>query len=307
MTGRGSVELESLRLASYINALPCYICEHPNKHTDEFCARCLAPLALAHQAANQKAPPRLVAAIGAAGVGKTVYLGTLIDMLSRQSEQLQVLTRGAFSINLQQTTIQALQQGCFPDKTPSEPDRWNWVHCQIRCRRYTKPLELIMPDMAGEALLEEVEHPRTYQVISSFLTRCAGTLVFIDATRLYAGSADQDHFTMKLLSYLVELVDDAKHGWPSRPVAIVLSKADQCDAAFVDPERFAEEHASGLVRFCRQWFKKHAFFAASVVGNCVVYRDQYRQEVHLPLRVEPRGLVDPFLWLLRQLYGRKVG
>ena len=307
MNGLGSVELESLRLASYINALPCYICQHPNKHTEEFCSACLAPLALAHQAANQKTPPRLVAAIGAAGVGKTVYLGTLIDMLSRQEEQLQVLTRGAFSINLQQTTIGALQRGRFPEKTPSEPDRWNWVHCQIRCRRNSKPLELIMPDMAGEALLEEVEHPHTYQVIGAFLRRCAGVLVFIDATALYRGGADQDHFTMKLLSYLVELEEDPRQGWPSRPVAVVLSKADQCDAAFVDPEQFAQEHASGLVRFCRQWFRKHRFFAASVVGNCLQGRDSYGQEVVVPLRVEPRGLVEPFLWLLRQLYGRKVG
>ncbi len=307
MTRPGTVELESLRLASYINAVPCYICQHPNKHTDEFCSQCQAPLALAHQAANQKNPPRLVAAIGAAGVGKTVYLGTLMDMLSRQEERLQVLVRGAFSVNLQQSTIAALQQGRFPEKTPSEPDRWNWVHCQIRCRRRSKPLELIMPDLAGEALLEEVEHPHTYQIIGEFLRRCAAALVFIDAADLFGGSAQQDHFTMKLLSYLVEVDRDLRRGWPARPVAIVLSKADQCDWAFENPTQFAQQHASGLVRLCRQWFRKHHFFAASVVGACVVGRNAYAEEVAVPLRVEPRGLVDPFLWLLRQLYGRKLG
>ncbi len=49
-----------------------------------------------------------------AGVGKTVYLGMLMDMLSRQKERMQMLARGAFSINLQQFTTTALARGEFP-------------------------------------------------------------------------------------------------------------------------------------------------------------------------------------------------
>ena len=52
----------------------------------------------------------MIAVFGASGVGKTVYLGMLMDMLSRQTERLQLLARGAFSITLQQTTVAALSR-----------------------------------------------------------------------------------------------------------------------------------------------------------------------------------------------------
>ena len=73
----------------------------------------------------------MIAAIGPSGAGKTVYLGMLTDMLSRQDDDLQLLARGAFSIKLQQHTMAALARCEFPHKTPNEPDRWNWVHCQV--------------------------------------------------------------------------------------------------------------------------------------------------------------------------------
>ena len=87
-----------------------------------------------------------------------------------------ILARGAFSITLQQTVIGALARGEFPEKTPSEPDRWNWAHCQVRPAGARQPIELILPDMAGEAVLEEVDHPRTYMGIRRFLTQCCATL-----------------------------------------------------------------------------------------------------------------------------------
>ena len=75
--------------------------------------------------------------------------------MSRQPERMQLLARGAFSITLQQTTAAALARGEFPVKTPNEPDRWNWVHCQVDSPKHRRPFELVMPDMAGEALMEE--------------------------------------------------------------------------------------------------------------------------------------------------------
>ena len=110
----------------------------------------------------------MLAAIGPSGAGKTVFLGMLTEMLSRQEDDMQLLARGAFSIRLQQQTMSALSRCEFPQKTPNEPDRWNWVHCQV-LRKKRKPTELIMPDLAGEALLEEVDHPNTFPVIRSFL------------------------------------------------------------------------------------------------------------------------------------------
>lgn len=301
MTRSSSVDLDSYRLAQYALQVPCYICEQPNMFDAELCRHCFAPMALAQQAKNLKTEPNLIATIGASGVGKTVYLGVLMDMLTRQSDMLQVLARGAFSINLQQTTTAALQRGEFPDKTPNEPDRWNWVHCQIRSKRHTRPVELVMPDMAGEALLEEVDHPRTFQVVRSFLLKCSGAMVLIDGAKLYGGTVEQDYFTMKLLSYLIELVEDPKHNWSKRPVAIVFSKADQCDEAFDDPNEYARRHATGLWRFCEERFKNHKFFAACVAGACGFRDTAYEGRQTIPLRIEPRGLVEPFCWLIDQM------
>ena len=72
-------------------------------------------------------------------------------------DDLQLLARGAFSVSLQQMTMSALANCEFPGKTPNEPDRWNWIHCQVRLSKKRNPAELIMPDLSGEAILEEVD------------------------------------------------------------------------------------------------------------------------------------------------------
>ncbi len=305
MTKGMILPLESYRLADCAVPVPCYICEGENNVDSEFCRHCLAPMALAHQAQNQELRPQMIAVIGASGVGKTVYLGMLMDMLSRQSSPLQLLARGAFSITLQQTTLAALARCQFPEKTPNEPDRWNWVHCQVRLPRARRPLELIMPDMAGEAILQEVDHPHSYNAIYGFLKKCAGAMVLIDGLKLRDGGLDQDYFTMKLISYLGELTDEAKRGWARKPVAMVFTKADECDAWAADPDACARNHARRLWEQCRERFHNHRFFAARVAGTCV-WRESLREgHVQVPLRVEPHGVVEPFQWIVEQLGGRR--
>jgi hypothetical protein len=295
-----AIELESFRLAQYSTPVRCYICGEGNLFDAELCRLCFAPMALAYQAATQKAAPSMLATLGASGVGKTAYLGMLLDMLSRQPERLNVLARGAFSITLQQMTASAMARCEFPCKTPSEPDRWNWVHCQIQKPKQKRPSELIMPDLAGEALFEEVDHPRTFRVIQPLLTQAAGVLLLVDAFRLQDGVPDQDYFTLKLLSYLSELGDDPKTGWRYRPLAIIFSKADEADECFDNPEAFAERHAPRLWEHCRRSFGVYKFFAAGLAGACT--RRMVRGETRrVPLRVEPRGVIEPFEWLLAQL------
>lgn len=293
--------LESYRLAQYALPVPCYICGTENTFDAEFCSHCAAPMALAHQASSQKVQPRLIAVIGASGAGKTVYLGMLMDMLSRQSEHMQLLARGAFSINLQQATVAALARCRFPDKTPNEPDRWNWVHCQIRRPKRKPILELIMPDMAGESVLEEVNHPHTYRVVRAFLKKCSGAMVLIDSVKLIEEGLEQDYFTMKLLSYLTELDGDPKLGWARRPIALVFTKADQCDACHEDPAAYARAHASGLWQHCRERFHRHKLFASGVAGACGLHDSRDEGRIQVPLRVEPHGIVEPFTWLLETL------
>ena len=295
------VALESYRLAEYAVPIPCYICEGQNTFDAEFCGSCSAPMVLAHQASSQKVLPRMIAVVGASGVGKTVYLGMLMDMLSRQSDRLQLLARGAFSITLQQTTLAALARCEFPEKTPNEPDRWNWVHCQVRWPRQRQPMELIMPDMAGEAVLHEVDHPHSYRVVRAFLKKCVGAMVLIDGQKLREGRLEHDYFTLKLVSYLGELDEDPKHGWCNKPVALVFTKADQYDPVLSDPTSCAEKFAGRLWQQCRERFRNHRFFAASVAGTCVWRERPGEGRVQIPLRIEPHGVVEPFLWLLEQI------
>src|SRR5215469_11269707 len=99
--------LDSLRAIQLANQAACYVCGAGNSYDIELCRECFAPMALAHQAATQKVSPNLIAALGSSAAGKTVYLGMLMDMLSRQPDRLQLLARGAFSVNLQQTAVGA--------------------------------------------------------------------------------------------------------------------------------------------------------------------------------------------------------
>jgi hypothetical protein len=220
-------------------------------------------------------------------------------MLSRQDDHMQLLARGAFSIKLQQHTMAALSHGEFPSKTPNEPDRWHWVHCQV-LRKGHKPAELIMPDLAGEALLEEVDHPGTFPVIGSFLEKCSSLMVLIDAPHAEAGESDEDFNTMKLITYLSELSSDKQTGWHNRPVALVFTKADQCEQCFENPTDFARRHTPGLVQQCRERLKRHQFFAVGVAGAIGFHHDLHGR-VFVPLRIEPRGIVEPFEWILNQL------
>lgn len=303
MTQAVNIPLDSYRLAQYAAQIPCYLCGEGNLFDAELCRHCFAPMALAHQSNGQKVSPKMITTIGASGVGKTVYLGMLLDMLSRQSTGLHALARGAFSITLQQATVAALAECQFPRKTPSEPDRWNWVHCQLQGPQFRRGAEIVLPDLAGEAILEEINHPQSFKAIQSLLVKSFGALVLIDASRLQDGVLEQDFFTMKVLSYLHELIDDPAQGWGERPIALVFSKADQCEHCFDDPTAFAERHSPGLWQHCKKRFRKHRFFAAGVAGACATRNVPGEGRRRVPLRIEPRGILEPFEWLVGQIKG----
>jgi len=287
-------------LAKYAVPVPCYICGGDNALDSELCRHCDAPMALAHQAGSDNVQPRTLAVIGTAGSGKTVYLGMLMDMLSRTNDRLQVFARGAFSITLQQETMAALARCGFPGKTPGQPSHWNWVHCQARMSSRRRPLELIIPDVAGDSLMEEIERPYSYPVIRSLLTDCSGIMALIDTARIENGDTDQECFAMKALTYLSELDEHHKKKRAYRPIAIVLTKADQCESCSADPAEYVRRHTPGLWQYCQQRFRVHRCFAASVAGACAVRVELGEERVEIPLRVEPHGVVEPFEWLVGQ-------
>ena len=303
---RGAVlPMQSYQLAAYAMPLRCFICEADNVFDAEFCTYCSAPMSLARQAKSQKAPPQMIAVLGASGVGKTVYLGTLMDMLSREDQPTHLLSRGAFSITLQQITVAALSRCEFPDKTANEPEQWNWAYSQVSRGKKDPPLELIMPDMGGEALLEEADHPHSFRVIQRFLQKCAGAMLLIDSPQLDEETRQQDFFAMKLLSYLSELDTGNRRTWSQRPIAMVLTKADECEACLENPAAYAWEHANGLWQHCKERFRQHKFFSASVAGAVAWRESPTRGRRQVPLRIEPHGIVEPLEWLLERLSSGK--
>ena len=82
--------------------------------------------------------------------------------------------RGPFSLNLHRKLILALERQRFPEKTPNESDRWDWVHCEIYAGKSKTPFEIVAPDVAGEAVAGELEDQGTYRTIRALIGRCAG-------------------------------------------------------------------------------------------------------------------------------------
>lgn len=279
----------------------CYVCDGGNRANSEYCVHCRAPLSLSAQTNDRKKkPPTLIAVLGAPAAGKTAYLGMLTDILSRQLGSTQMLARGAFSVSLQQASINALSQRHFPEPTPPDPEGWNWVHCEVSGPRRKKPIDLVLPDISGDAFLSELEHPSSVPVIQAFLQKCSAAMLLIDADRLEQGDQGPDFAAMKIVSYLSELPADKKNDWTKRPVAIVFTKADRSPSCFDDPHEYGQRSTPGFWRQCQERLGRQQVFATSVVAATLEAR-MYGETVRLPLRIEPRGTVEPFEWILNEL------
>jgi Double-GTPase 2 len=305
MPSLAQIPLESYLLAQHAAPIECLICEQENCRSATRCRACRAPMALAHQAETAKQKPRIIAVLGGTGAGKTVYLGMLMDILTRQVGLPRTTARGPLSISLQQTTATALSTGWFPEKTEHDPEHWHWVHCQFYCRRRRQPIEVVFADVAGDAFADETEHGGRYPAIRAILSRCAGVMVIADAERLKSGDHEHDFVTLKLLTLLGDLREEQLRNRrlrfsERRPLAMVLTKADKCDNYIEDPREFAEGHAATLLGSCQSRFPRNQVFACSVAG-ATAYRDLYGSPQHVPLRIEPHGIVEPFGWLVTEM------
>jgi len=281
--------------------MPCLICQTENKPESVVCSKCYAPMALIHEAVIQEREPCITSIIGDSNVGKTVYLGTLLDMLTKRAGNFEAVPKGAYSVNLQHTVVSYLSARKFPPKTPTEVDQWHWAYYQIAKRKNTRLYDLVMPDMAGEALAAEVAAPKTYTVIHNLLERSAGAMLLVDAAVASAGSPQPDFFALKLMSYLDGIFATKPQQRISTPVAIVLCKADYCPESFDDPRRFAHTNLNRVWNLCETRFQNYEFFAASVVGALGYGQDEEGNVVPYPLHISPRGILEPFEWVLSKL------
>lgn len=281
----------------------CLICGSSNLTAAMLCGQCSAPLAVVHDVAAQERDPMIVSIVGESNVGKTVYLGFLLDMLSRRAGDYEAIPKGAYSIDLQQNVIGHMAQRAFPPKTPMEANEWHWAYYQIY-QRQPKPrwVDLLMPDMAGESLEAEVAAPNTFKVIRGLLGQTSGMLLLVDAAMAANGAAQGDFFAVKMLSYIDSMQGIKRDEKIQTPTAVVICKADYCPECFDDPRQFARVNLSRLWNLCESRFANVEFFACSVVGS-LGYATAPEEDyvVPVPLHTALRGILEPFEWVIDQL------
>ena len=97
------------------------------------------------------------------------------DMLSQRANNFEAVPRGAYAVDLPQNVISHMAWRMFPPKTPTESNEWKWAYYQVaRQARNKKWVDLLMPDMAGEAIAAEVDSPSTFRVIENLVARSRG-------------------------------------------------------------------------------------------------------------------------------------
>ena len=282
--------------------LNCPLCDGHLFEGDP-CGTCHAPAAVIESILYREVRAQFIGVLGPSGVGKTVYIGMLLDMLSRGAGNLHGTAKGPFSLSLHRNLILALERQRFPEKTPNEADRWDWVHCEVTSGRRGPIYDIVTPDVAGEAVMAELESPKSNQTIRSLINRCSGLVVLVDMIQMVADGQGQELFAMQLVSYLDSLRPTPKRrGKVDVPVAIVFTKADLYEDSVRDPDAFARANAAGLWRLCESRLKSYRFYCSGVAGSTAKLIDRDGYESLVPLRVEPRGIVEPFAWMLTQIH-----
>lgn len=282
------------------NYYPCPLCG-ASVYVGQACSACWLPAKVIESIQSRPEDPRFVAVLGPTAAGKTVYLGMLLDLLARGAGGLRGVARCPFTLTLHRNLILALERQRFPEKTPVESDRWHWLHCEIHAPKRKTPFDIVTPDVAGEAVMAELENPGSNKTIRTLIGRCSGVVVLIDVIDVIAHGQGQELFAMQLVSYLDTLKPRKKNRKLDVPVAIVFTKTDLCDEWVRDPESFARANVTELYGQCHAQLQRFGFYFSGVAGSTGRLIDRNGQEVIIPLRVEPRGVVEPFAWMVKQL------
>lgn len=74
----------------------CVCCRQRLSGTETYCAHCWVPASLSQTAAGRTGPQSFLSVLGASNAGKTVYLGVLLDLLSKGTERFRGTATGAF-------------------------------------------------------------------------------------------------------------------------------------------------------------------------------------------------------------------
>ncbi|MEZ6115822.1 MAG: hypothetical protein R3C28_04525 [Pirellulaceae bacterium] len=297
--------MTSTRFLSEGTKFECVCCGQVYFDHTGHCNHCQAPTSISRVVAERDGKPKFLCVLGASGAGKTVYLGMLLDMLTKGTKGLQGLPNNSFSVSVQQQTMNALERRRFPEKTATESDTWKWIHCEVNYRKKKDNFfDIITPDFAGEAISEELENPGQYPAVGHIIRRSQAVLVLVDSIRVRDLGRDEDFFALKLLSYLESVRKPTGKNAAKRktdlPVAIVLTKSDACPEAMQDPAEFARHNLPGVDQYLNRHFNDYQFFAVSAVGASVSLVDAHGRTEQIPMHIEPLGIVEPFEWIIKR-------
>lgn len=262
------------------------------------------PASLTHSVKAQGAEHSFISVLGASNAGKTVYLGLLLDILSKGGEDFRGTAASSFSVDLQAHVVNMLEKRSFPEKTPTEADAWQWLHYKLTMshKKSTRTADLISPDFAGEAIATEISRPGLYPAVAHVVSRSNGLMILCDSVRVRDQGAGEDLFAMKLATYIAEQHELYGENFGKRgkgpSIAVVFTKCDACPEAVNDPSAFAANNTPRLHDFCRQTFRRVEFFSAGVAGSTGVIADTRGLQMCVPFHIQPYGVLEPLRWIL---------
>ena len=283
--------------------ISCFICTTENARSAQVCRRCATPLLVSAAAGAGDRRPHVFTVLGAPNAGKTVFLAMLLDMLVQRQGDTETMPRGTFSVELQQFVLGHLASRRFPPKTMREPNTWNWALYETRKRGARHGQEFLVPDLSGAALAAEIANPGSVAIFRPALNLAGGFILCIDAAAAAKGDASPDMFALQLVAHLDSVVETKRKHRIKTPTAVVLCKSDHCPEAVDDPRAFCEANLPRLWSACASRFDRVEFFAASVAGSVAFAISAERPDdvEPVPLHIAPRGILEPFDWLLARV------
>ncbi len=281
----------------------CFCCGNEAFESSGRCGYCHVPLDVSQSANAHGTKPSFIPVLGASGAGKTVYIGLLLDMLSKGTHGLVGLANNSFSLTVQQQTVAALEKRRFPEKTVLEAEDWHWVHCEVAVDKKAKRFaDMVTPDLAGESLAMELDSPGSFPSVRTCVMNAEATIVLIDAMRARDHSSEEDLFATKLAAYMRQFAAASGLGRKKVriPMAVTFTKCDLCPEVLADPVYFAKNNLPSLIQFCDRNFTQVKYFATSAVGSVatVVHGSGHWQ---IPLHVQPQGITAPLEWAIKGL------
>ena len=85
--------IQSSRFLEGQGRITCVCCMQESFNNSGYCSLCRAPLEISRTAVKRGAPVNFVSVLGASGAGKTVFIGMLLDILSKGSRGIQGLAQ----------------------------------------------------------------------------------------------------------------------------------------------------------------------------------------------------------------------